>query len=73
MKGTWSLFRLLLVADTTVCPQHRDKVAVAAGLPHKTEPGTKPLCCWSPFLLPKPLKPLLSLPFPFMPLGCLGK
>lgn len=37
---------------------------------HKTEPGTKPLCCWPPFLLPKPSRPLL--PFPFRPPGCLG-
>lgn len=49
MKGTWRIFRLLLVAKTLpqVCAQHRDKVAVAAG-PHKTEPGPKPLRCWSP-------------------------
>lgn len=36
---------------TAVRPQHRGRAAVAAGLPRKTEPGTKPLCCWSPFPL----------------------
>lgn len=45
MKGAWSVFRLLLAAKTHSCPQHRAKVAVAAGLPHKTEPSPKPLRC----------------------------
>lgn len=46
MKGMCSLFRLLLAVKTyTVCPWYRDMVTVAAGLPHKTKPGPKPLCC----------------------------
>lgn len=52
-------------------PGAGDKVAVAADLPHKKEPGPKPLRCWPPSF--QAYKALFPLPFPVMPLGRQGK
>lgn len=68
----WSIFRLLLVMRT-----YRKSVR-STGIRWqwqqvfpKTEPCPKPLHCWSPSF--QAFETSFSLPFPFMPLGCLGQ
>lgn len=72
MKGTWRIFRLLLVAKT----YHKSVPSTGRRWRWQqvpTKPSQVQSHCIAGRLLSKPSKPLFSLPFPVMPLGCLGK